>query len=220
MTRAKDLNDTLISGSSKTLQRSIPNYDDLDARSVVELSRELSFDELLHVLAYEQKTKGRLTVLRSVQKQIVENPEKAKKRFRREAERGFSVLLVGQTGVGKSHTINSLFGQTVAAVNEFTAETKEVVPFAGEHHGVRYTIFDTPGLGEYQPNGRELDRKYLSMIKEKCSQPDILWLVMRLDNRRVRSSDANGFQLVQEYFGKQVWKRALIVFTHADKISS
>ena len=103
-------------------------------------------------------TKRRKTVLRAVYIQLLKSPEALalKEKYEHEAQEGFTILQVGQTGVGKSETINSLFGETVAETNKFRPQTKSVTPFQGSYHNVKYTIYDTPGLGEWK-NGNLKD---------------------------------------------------------------
>lgn len=50
------------------------------------------------------------------------------------------------TGVGKSATINSLLGDSSAAINAFEPETKKVRVVTGTVQGVKMKFIDTPGL--------------------------------------------------------------------------
>ena len=148
------------------------------------------------------------------------NPKASSEEFQREVEKGFTILIAGQTGVGKSETVNSLFGKQVAKTNEFKSETKEVTPFEGTYNEVNYTIYDTPGLGEWNSDETGLDEKYLLLMREQCPSPDVLWYVLRLDDRRVRAEDAKELQLMHQIFGDTIWDRTMIVFTHADNVST
>ena len=100
--------------------------------------------------------------MRAVHNKLLKSPEvlALKEKYQRDAQEGFTILQVGQTGGGKSSTINSLFGEEVAKTNNFTAQTKEVTPFEGTYNDVKYMIYDTPGLGEWSRGrprtGREI----------------------------------------------------------------
>ena len=191
------------------------DYDKLTAKEAIKEIRVVSSDELASILRYEVSHKNRKTVMSVILKEIDKRSE-IKAKYIAEIQEGFTILQVGQTGVGKSATINSFFREEVAKTNRFDAETKEVKPYPSKYHGVNYTIYDTPGLGEAK-GGIELDRHYLSLMTEQCSSPDILWHILNLDENRFKQHDMMAIKLIQETFGDEIWDRTLTVFTHADK---
>ena len=70
------------------------------------------------------------------------------------------ILLVGATGVGKSSTLNALFGEDIAAVGEgVDPETMQI-----EHYKVNdvLRIWDSPGLGD----GLVEDERHEAIIKD------------------------------------------------------
>ena len=198
------------------------DFANLNVRNTIKSLQTLALYELWLFFLYEFNTKRRKMVLSYVQNKLSKNPNTLElmERFQKDAQEGFTILQIGETGVGKSSTINSLFGKEVAKTNSFTAETKSVTPFEGTYNSVKYTIFDTPGLGEWKNGDLQLDDKYLSLMKDQCSSPDVLWYILRLDDNRVTTGDFKILQLIRQYFGDTIWDRTMIVLTHSDRIPS
>lgn len=130
--------------------------------------------------------------------------------------RGFSFLLVGRAGVGKSSTINSLMGREIAPVGEFEAETKIVKAYPAPSNAIiPYRIYDTPGLCDADGD----NEAYLRLIHTEIKEPiDCLWFVTQLDESRIRTDEIVTIRHTTSAFGKEIWKRAVIVFTRADKV--
>src|SRR5688572_28685157 len=105
----------------------------------------------------------------------------------RAIEREFSanpptICVIGLSGVGKSSTINSMFGAnrtvsaTIRGTTRFDADTYEIVSsrVAGLRLSCRLRVYDAVGLGE----DIELDASYLRRYKTHLPKCDIaLWIV-------------------------------------------
>ena len=140
-------------------------------------------------------------------------PESTKIKVIDQIYQTFGFMLVGRTGVGKSSTINSLMGEQVAEVGDAEPTTFEVSSYRLRNSGVDFTIWDTPGLCDALDNAN--DQEYMKQIAEYVDEVDCLWFVSRLDETRLSSDEQYALLLITNTLGKEIWDRALIVFTHA-----
>ncbi len=132
-------------------------------------------------------------------------------------QRELTFLLLGRSGVGKSETINSLFGRKVVQVSSSEPTTLRVKPYDHEIAGISVRIWDTPGLcDDLEEEGNDL--RYLEEVRSKITEVDSVWFVSRLDETRVSGDEKRGIKVISEALGKRIWERAVIVFTFADKV--
>jgi actin-like ATPase involved in cell morphogenesis len=130
--------------------------------------------------------------------------------------RRFTFMLVGRTGVGKSSTLNSLFGWKVAETNRYERQTPHVSVYTKELGGIPFSIIDTPGLCD-EDSDKGSDLQYLEEMRTVGQQIDSLWFVTRLNETRLASDEKLTIKLISESFTPEIWKYAVIVFTHADR---
>ncbi|XP_022948368.1 translocase of chloroplast 159, chloroplastic-like [Cucurbita moschata] len=127
-----------------------------------------------------------------------------------------NILVLGKSGVGKSATINSIFGEDKSSIDAFTPGTTTVKEINGTVEGVKIRIFDTPGLRS-SSSERRINNRILSSIKNvmKKNPPDIVLYVDRLDNQTRDLNDLLLLRSVSSYLGSSIWKNAIITLTHA-----
>ena len=80
-------------------------------------------------------------------------------------EQKINLMITGATGVGKSSTINALFGEEVAKVGtSVNPETMGIDKYELDN----LVVWDTPGLGD----GREADNRHSKIIIDKLYEKD------------------------------------------------
>ena len=126
----------------------------------------------------------------------------------------FRVLVVGETGTGKSTLINNLIGKEVAQVgHSYESETATIAELEVEVEGVPIVLFDTPGLGDSRGDH---DDKYLQDMEDILKKRNIHLVIycLKLSETRMRESLIRTFK---EYSRIGVnWERTVIALTFAD----
>ncbi|KAL6980951.1 Translocase of chloroplast [Sarracenia purpurea var. burkii] len=124
-----------------------------------------------------------------------------------------TILVMGKGGVGKSSTVNSIIGERVMAVSAFQSEGPRPVMVSRSRAGFTLNIIDTPGLVE----GGYVNDQALEIIKRFLLNKtiDVLLYVDRLDAYRVDNLDRQVVKAITDSFGKEIWRRGLVVLTHA-----
>ncbi|KAJ7955099.1 Translocase of chloroplast, chloroplastic [Quillaja saponaria] len=119
-------------------------------------------------------------------------------------------------GVGKSATINSIFGEAKVKTDAFKPATTSIEEVFGTIDGIKIRILDTPGLGSSAME-QAFNRKILSSVKKyiKKFPPDIVLYVDRVDTLTSDFIDLPLLKSITSSLKSSIWKSAIITLTHA-----
>ena len=128
-----------------------------------------------------------------------------------------SIIVLGETGSGKSSLVNKLLKDPKCKVgNELNSETEKVIGYMGEGKYSDIFIIDTPGLND--SNGAEKDKINIDAmhkyIKENPRIKGIIILLRFIDNR-LTGSIKNSIKTFADLFpSNNFWNHVVIVFSH------
>ncbi|XP_052724000.1 translocase of chloroplast 159, chloroplastic-like [Vigna angularis] len=130
-----------------------------------------------------------------------------------------NILVLGESGVGKSATINSIFGEMKVVTNAFEPATTSVEEVCGTIDGIKIRILDTPGLKSSMKE-QAYNRKVLSCIERymKKFPPDVILYVDRADFQTRDLNDLPIIRSITSSLGPSIWQRAILALTHAASV--
>ncbi|KFK44977.1 hypothetical protein AALP_AA1G328200 [Arabis alpina] len=123
-----------------------------------------------------------------------------------------NVLVIGKTGVGKSATVNSIFGEMKSPVGAFGVTTKSANYVVGNVGGILIRILDTPGLMSSATEERFNQEVLMSIKKSMRMFPvDVILYIDRLGE----NPDIHLLRTITSSLGSSIWQNTIVVLTHA-----
>ncbi|CAN0928277.1 Translocase of chloroplast 159, chloroplastic [Linum grandiflorum] len=127
-----------------------------------------------------------------------------------------NILVLGKSGVGKSSTVNGIFGEEKSVIDAFEPATESVKEINAVVDGIKIRIIDSPGL-KLSGSEQGRNRRILNSIKSymKRCPPDIVLYVDRLDTQTRDLNDLPLLKSITAHLGSSIWRNAIVTLTHA-----
>ncbi|XP_045930268.1 GTPase IMAP family member 7-like isoform X2 [Micropterus dolomieu] len=131
-------------------------------------------------------------------------------------EQPLRIMFLGKSGVGKSSSGNTIFGQHVFRSEMTLARvTRHCEKEVGKVMDVPVAVIDTPGF-ETDHNKEEIEREILKCVKLQEPGPHAFVYVISVG--RMTQEDQNTNAVIEEKFGPRVWDYTIVLFTHGDRL--
>lgn len=95
--------------------------------------------------------------------------------------RPFRVAIIGQSGVGKSSTLNAVFGLNLPVSDIAEGTTEIIEKIFPMRDGFKLSIYDMPGLLQ----SRKKDKIYEDMYKEILPKCDVIVYIIKANTRNI-----------------------------------
>merc|ERR1719495_925340 len=130
------------------------------------------------------------------------------------------LVILGQTGTGKSTLSNILLGQafdcqncTFPVCNGMSSCTKDTKYATGKwlgKGGADFTVVDTPGFGDSDNNDNEMIDEMMNTLKKSVKEANALVLLLSGEQQRFNSALQQMIREMQALFSERFWDNAII----------
>ncbi|KAM8882460.1 uncharacterized protein ACB058_002239 [Synchiropus picturatus] len=127
------------------------------------------------------------------------------------------IALLGKTGAGKSSLCNTIFGEEVFTTDHTPlSETRKCQAETRFVQDKSITLVDTPGFFDTGISEEDLKPEIMRLITECSPGPHALFIVLKVEKYTEQEQEV--IAKILHYFTEDVFKYAVIIFTHGDQL--
>ena len=128
-----------------------------------------------------------------------------------------SLVIVGRAGVGKTALANAISNKFVGPESKgLNDDSTEFLYYSTNHQGVDIKICDSPGL---QGNSTQDGNRFLTTLKKKVNQCDVVIYCMRMNAVRLEKMDVENIKLISHSLGLEFWNKTVVALTFANLVT-
>ena len=156
-----------------------------------------------------------------IDKLLISEEEKIE-RIEKSSKKRIEILITGKRRAGKSTLMNAIVGKEVAKPGKklHTEKVNAMCYKMATEEGMDVDVWDSPGLQD----GSENEEEYLTQLKEKCSNVDIIIYCINISATRSEfkegQNDISAIKKLTATFGPQWWKHSIFVMTFANLLET
>ena len=134
------------------------------------------------------------------------------KQTAKSSQKELHIFISGKTGVGKSRLVNAIVGKDVA---DEMHGTNNITSYRAAIEDREVVVWDSPGLEDGTCN----EELYMSNVAVKLEDGfDLMIYCINMSDARFYQEDKNAMKTLTRSFGKDLWEKAVIALTFANKI--